>query len=498
MRKEQTVSATSDQVVITGAGLAGLVTAYELHERGIPSIVLEAADHVGGRVRTVQFDDGARAEAELEKLWESNPAIELARRFGLPLVEHPTQSSFLADGELHLIPSSGRSTFAGPQWMPTERDGFERWSCTASRIVDELDDAQRSGRWSERLVALQRTDLSTFVAALALPDVVATWIRLTVESETGVEWDRIAALDGIDDLRPFLVDDGGRARQRRFSIDGGNTRLIDELLRRLPRETVQTGALVKRVVDEGDAVSVTHRGASGQEHGVRGRYAVVTTPVWTLRDIDVQPALSSSAQAAIMSTASGSYVKVILRLGRGVEHLWERFDGRLFALLSDALPGCVYLRDGGPTRRDHVLIALVHGSYARGLHDLPERLIASSVISGLQSLRERVRGSSIEVPLFPGISEWVTDVYIVDCPPAVAYWPHALRRSRFDALASALRNPHGRILIGGDTTDSSHSDGAMRAATRMANWITMREQIAPLPRPTDDLSHCCAARLRGH
>jgi monoamine oxidase len=53
-----------------------------------------------------------------------------------------------------------------------------------------------------------------------------------------------------------------------------------------------------------------------------------------------------------------------------------------------------------------------------------------------------------------------------------------LRRSRFDELADALRKPHGRILIGGDSTDSSHSDGAMRAAGRMATWITERENAS--------------------
>jgi monoamine oxidase len=53
----------------------------------------------------------------------------------------------------------------------------------------------------------------------------------------------------------------------------------------------------------------------------------------------------------------------------------------------------------------------------------------------------------------------------------VAYWPQHRGRSRFDALAAALRAPHGRVLIGGDSTDSSHSDGAVRAGLRMAAQI---------------------------
>ena len=52
----------------------------------------------------------------------------------------------------------------------------------------------------------------------------------------------------------------------------------------------------------------------------------------------------------------------------------------------------------------------------------------------------------------------------------MASWPLALGRSRFDGLAAALRRPHGsgNVLVGGDTTETSHSDGAVRAGLRMA------------------------------
>ena len=43
-------------VVVVGAGLAGLCCARRLHERGVPVRVLEAADGVGGRVRTDLLD----------------------------------------------------------------------------------------------------------------------------------------------------------------------------------------------------------------------------------------------------------------------------------------------------------------------------------------------------------------------------------------------------------------------------------------------------------
>jgi phytoene dehydrogenase-like protein len=47
---------SKNEVVIVGAGLAGLCCARRLHQAGIPFVILEAADGVGGRVRTDVVD----------------------------------------------------------------------------------------------------------------------------------------------------------------------------------------------------------------------------------------------------------------------------------------------------------------------------------------------------------------------------------------------------------------------------------------------------------
>ena len=465
-----------EQVVIVGAGLAGLVTAYELHTRGVPVVVLERSPAPGGRIRTIAFDDGATAEAHLEELWASNPAVALARRLGLTLVEQPVQSSVVLDGELHLAGADGRCSLTGPAQGREVGDAVARWQRFMRATVAEQDTLRASGRWTDRLRSLVTLDLRALVAGMGLPSPVAMWIRLHAESESGIEWERVSALDAIDDLRSFVVDDHGRACEASYRVDGGNSRLVDALVAELPTDAVRTGVTVEHVRDDGAGVDVRYRDATGRRDAVRGTHAVLTLPLWELRAVDVHPALGPGAQAAITSTATGSYVKTVLHLDPAAAGLWDRYDGRLFPVLTDALPGCVYLSAGRVPGQGLVLTALAYGAEARRLHDLGEHAIATRVLAALQSLRAR-SASGGNVRLFPAISDWVDDVRVFDCPRAVAYWPHALHRSRFDALSDAVRAPHGRVLLGGDSTDGTHSDGAMRAARRMIDVIAAREHV---------------------
>ena len=89
-------------VVILGAGIAGLVSAYELQRAGFRVTILEARDRVGGRVWTIrggdrivqtgrpdqraQFDDGLYFNAGAARIPSTHRAIlGYARRFGVSM-----------------------------------------------------------------------------------------------------------------------------------------------------------------------------------------------------------------------------------------------------------------------------------------------------------------------------------------------------------------------------------------------------------------------------
>src|SRR5919204_3564283 len=81
-------AATAPRIVVVGAGLAGLTTAYRLKQAGYSAQVHEASDRVGGRCWTIRgaFADGQLAEHGGELIDQGHTEIrQLAQELGLNL-----------------------------------------------------------------------------------------------------------------------------------------------------------------------------------------------------------------------------------------------------------------------------------------------------------------------------------------------------------------------------------------------------------------------------
>lgn len=100
--------AGSRRAIVVGGGIAGLLAADQLEERGFAVTVLEASERLGGIVRTDRVDRLVLEQGP-DSLYFANPAAgRLIERLGLEdqaIESRPGGASILWKGRLHAIPT---------------------------------------------------------------------------------------------------------------------------------------------------------------------------------------------------------------------------------------------------------------------------------------------------------------------------------------------------------------------------------------------------------
>jgi monoamine oxidase len=450
------------RVVIVGAGLTGLTTAYELRKSGIDAVILEAGPHAGGRIQTVTFPDGTHVEAHMEEYWARSPAYPLLRELKVPVVEDVAHSTVRIDGTTYPYQGDGdRDQYLRGIFSEAEREAFLKWNARAWALHERLQQTHFAGKpLDAELAALRTVSFAEFVGRDKLPHKVSEWIRVTVEPEMAIEWDQISALDGIDEMRLFLDSPEGFG-EKNYHVRGGNTNFIRALVSKVGERRIQLESQVTAIERQGTGVRVRYLERGARYREMDAAAVVVTVPLYVLNRIQFIPPLSEDRRKAIDTTRFGAYIKVHLRVDAAGASLWEPKGETLLTMLSDSPAGSIYeatvFQKTAPNA-DRYLTMLVHARFAHQMLSMNMDDMRAHAVKSLDAV-------------FPGIAPHVKLAEIFSYPTAVAYWPLSLGRSRFDDLAEALRKPEGGIWIGGDTTENSHSEGAVQAAQRMAAQI---------------------------
>ena len=104
-------------VLIVGAGMAGLACATALHRAGKPFLLLEAADAVGGRIRTDHTPDGFRLDRGFQVLLSGYPEVRRQVRLAAlqPRAFRSGAVIRLRDGADTLLPDPLKDPLALPR-----------------------------------------------------------------------------------------------------------------------------------------------------------------------------------------------------------------------------------------------------------------------------------------------------------------------------------------------------------------------------------------------
>jgi oxygen-dependent protoporphyrinogen oxidase len=454
------------RVVAVGAGVTGLAAAHRLL-RADPTLdvtVLEAAEAVGGRIRTERLGD-LELEAGTNAFAARKPwAVELCRELGLELTSPGATGPYVwTDRGLVPLPETALG-------IPADIGGLARWPGMSrggrARALADMVKRPRRSETDESLGALARRRLGDEAAerlvqpllgGLSAGDIDRLSVRATFP-ELPV-WER-----GYGSLIH-----GARAARRAGASAGpmlarpsdGMDALPAALLGSVGRERVRTGAAVESVRAEDAGFVVAFEGGT-----VRADAVVLATPAFVSSQVlaDIAPA-SAAGLAAIRYVTTG--VVLLVYPGGTAEELPES-SGFAVPLGTAPMTGVSFVSRVWPSAAfgsRAVLRASVGGEGAEDLLDAPDAEIVEAVCRHLAAI--------LALPPSPEAS-------------AVVRWPGAMPQyevghlARVEAIEAAL--PPG-IFLAGDAFRGVDVADAVRSANDAAEGV--RAYLAGEDRPTE-------------
>lgn len=439
-------------VVIIGAGLAGLVGATRLVEAGHRVEVLEARERVGGRTVNRTLDDGTLVELGGQWIADIQPRVtDLAASLGLET--YPTFG--LGEHLLELEGTISRYRRGLPVPEPVVAE-ITRASVELDELSSRIDP---ESPWSGELAAEldTRTFGSWIVEACASP-AARTYFRLFVQGVLATEPENVSLLHAAF----YLRSGGGLARLMGTSHGAQQSRIVGGTQEMSLRLADRLGASVHlsaaaRVLRWGpDGVEV--EAADGATYA--GRAAVVAVPPTLAGRIAYDPALPADRDLLSQRMPHGNVIKCLAVYERP---FW-RDDGLTGQVVSDAGPVCVAYDASAPDNEAGVLLGFLEGRHAieAGRLDAAERrrVVLECFV---RYFGDRAAEPRSYIDHDWSAEEWTRGCYGAHLPPGA--WTQ---------FGASLRAPIGPIHWAGAETATiwcGYMDGAIESGERAAGDI---------------------------
>lgn len=421
------LSSRDADVLVLGAGIAGLAAARALTKRGRRVLILEARNRIGGRMWT---DSSLGLPLDLGASWihgvNGNPIAKLAKEFGIETV--PT------DGENAIEFAADGSELPDGDWEEME-DLFEEIYEEVAEMQDTTDEDMSLQAAFDRVIAIRgisEEDLRR----------LNYYIHLVTALEYGAD---------AKDLSLWWWDLGEGFGGEEVIFPGGYNQITDGLANGLD---IRLGEIVKRIRYGSDGVEVeTSQGSYVADQ------AVVTFPLGVLKQSSVkfEPPLSESKQAAIQRLDMGVLNKVYLRFP---EVFWDEDVETISYMGKELGEWCDWLNflpfTGAP-----VLMAFHGGEKGFDL----EKLSDDGIVAGAMQTLRVIFGDDIPEPEGALITRWGQDPFSLG---AYSHVPPFASGDDHDALAEPVDDV---LFFAGEATSRNHPStvhGAYLSGVRAA------------------------------
>jgi len=439
-------------VVVVGAGLAGLIAARDLLAANVSVLVLEARNRVGGRLLNHALANGS--VVELGGQWvgpTQDRVLALAEELDLGLF--PTY----AEGEHFLAMDGSVKRYVGEDFaLPEEAltDVGETWE----HLQKMADEVPLDGPW--RAAKADAWDAQT----------VDTWLVPNAKTETGLGYWRtmVPALFSAEtaemSLLHFLfycrsggtldrlVATHGGAQESR--LEGGSQQLALRLGDRLG-DAVRLNSPVSAIRQDDRGVEVAY-----DDGGVRAGRAIVALPPTLAGRIRYSPALPPLRDQLTQQVPMGYVTKVQIAYP---EPFWraEGLSGSVFSLDDEV---SVIFDNSPPDLGCGVLLGFLEGRHARRAGKLPPEERKELVLS----VFAKFFGPRAAAPAEYVERDWAAEEWSRGC------YGGRFGTGAWTGYGEALREPVGRVHWAGTETAEAwngYMDGAVRSGERAAREV---------------------------
>jgi len=321
-RTAGTVGGRPDEVVVIGAGIAGLTTAYRLDQARIPVRVFEAQNRTGGRMLSLRdhFADGQVVELGGELIDTGHERLRaLCAELGIALDDLALVDEAVGHDVWH---------FGGQR--RTESEVVEAFVPIAARIEADLatlrgdDITYREPNGAE---ALDRLSIEAWLDRAGVSGWVRSMLKVAYTAEYGLEIGRQSALNLLkmidakaDSFRIYGESD------ERYHVHGGNDRVVAELARRLS-DRIETNTVLEAVGRRADGLLRLTLRRGGATRVVDAAHVVLALPFTLLRDVRLDLELPPAKRKAIAELGYGTNAKLMVGFADRVWRNAHRSNG---------------------------------------------------------------------------------------------------------------------------------------------------------------------------
>ena len=462
----QARAADGADVIVIGAGLAGLNAALILEEQGLSVIVLEAADYVGGRTRTFELPVGPTNAGGQTVGPLYGHLRDLISRLKVPLVPVPAGPSakmgIYVNGTLmssaDWLGSKANKT-VGPE-RAVQPGALEFFYLSRENPLTD------PAKWTEAAYAKYDVPLTTYLRVRGASDEAIRLIDVSINAFDLSSCSTLAYLRDIRTLQAGVADTGSSTRSTYDATSAGGfayheiargTQRLPEAMANALKGEVRLNQLVASIDMTGSGVEVKTLG--GLRY--RGKYAISAVPFSALRNVDVYPNFSGAQLDAVRQSAHGNTVRVFM------EHsspFWESDIGEAGLFTDTALERVfAHTDDKGEV---YVLDCWVNGNAAYRLDQMPTAAVGEFVVKRLAQIRPSTKGRLHVLK----VHSWAKDSASGCCR-------HVFNVGQVGVWAGVMATPHRRLHLAGEHTRSLDSGMEAAASTgeRAALEILERE-----------------------